>query len=86
MVAGPGLEYQWTGIYQVNCNWPVDAGADGAAQMVDQILRLFPRGLTIGTTDGLQVAIMYVTPIPVRAEGVWFRGAAKISWFSWEHK
>lgn len=82
---GAGITYQWTGAYQVDAVWPADAGADGAAQMVDKILRLFPHGLTISTTDGLQISFNDGTPVPVRQDGAWFRGAASCPWWCFEH-
>lgn len=82
---GAGVTYQWRGIYQVDAVWPEDSGADGAAQMVDKLLHLFPQGLTITTIDGLTIAFHESTPVPVRPDGAWFRGAASCPWWCFEH-
>ena len=84
-IMGAGYVARWDGSYQVDCVWPEDAGSDGASQMTVKILRLFPRGLTISTTDGLQIMFDTATPIPVRPDGAWYRGAARCPWWCFEH-
>lgn len=85
LIGGAGLIYQWRGTYQVDAVWPEDSGADGAAQMVDMLLRLFPQGLTVATVDGLTIAFFESTPVPVRPDGAWFRGAVSCPWWSFQH-
>lgn len=85
-VGGPGNVSRWDGIYQVDAVWPVDAGSDGCAEMVGQILRLFPRGLTLITSDSLLVRFNTPTPVPIRQDGeAWLRGAVRCPWWCQEY-
>jgi hypothetical protein len=85
-VGGAGTMVRWDGSYRVDCVWPQDAGIDGANQLVDMVLALFPRGLTLGTGDDPAIRIVFNAPTPTPAtddgSGVWVRGSVSCPWFA----
>lgn len=85
-VGGAGTIVRWDGMYMVEAVWPQDAGIDGANQMLDKVLALFPRGLTLTTGDTLPITIIFNDPIPTVAKddggGVWLRGHVTCPWFA----
>lgn len=85
-VGGSGTIVRWDGIFHVDCVWPQDAGIDGANQLVDMVLALFPRGLTLYSADSLPIRIAFNAPKPTPAKadgsGIWVRGNVSCPWFS----
>lgn len=81
---GAAGEVEWRGTYQVRCNWPAGTGVGDAAAQVDSILALFPRGLTLTTSDGLQLIFDTPTPRPFAIDGEWLYGVAQMPWFAYE--
>lgn len=84
-VSGPGVVDRWDGIYQVDAVWPVNAGSDGCAEMVGQVLSLFPRGLTLTSSDNRLIRFDTATPVPIRQDGeAWLRGSIRCPWWCLE--
>ena len=83
-IGGAGATVQWDGVYEVDAVWPTNAGSDGCSQMEDTIMRLFPRGLTLNTTDGIFVHFDTPTPLPPRPDGDWYRGCVRCPWWALE--
>jgi Bacteriophage related domain of unknown function len=83
-IGGPGYMLRWDGVYQVEAVWPEDAGADGCYQMQQKLLRLFPRGLTLTTGDGLLIRFDTASLLPARADGAWWRGPVRCPWWCLE--
>ena len=85
-VGGAGTIVRWDGSYIVDCVWPQDAGMDGATQLADKVLSLFPRGLVLLTSDSPAVRVVFNAPAPrAPAEdgsGVWVRGSVSCPWFA----
>ena len=85
-VGGAGTLVRWDGTYHVDCVWPQDAGVDGANQLVDMVLALFPRGLTLASGDSPSIRIVFNAPKPTPAaadgSGVWVRGSVACPWFA----
>lgn len=78
-----GYTAQWSGIYNVDCVWPQDAGAGGCYNMQQTILNLFPRGLTLTTTDGVLVHFDTPSALVVRPDsGAWARGPVQCPWWA----
>ena len=84
-IGGAGYTLQWDGVYQVDAVWPENAGADGCHQMQQRLLRLFYRGLTLVTTDGLQLHFHEPKPLPIQSDGAWIRGPVRCPWWSLEN-
>ncbi len=84
-VGGAGTIVRWDGTYRVDCVWPQDAGIDGANQLVDLVLALFPRGLTLSSSDSSPIRIVFNAPIPTSpaadGSGVWVRGSVACPFF-----
>ncbi len=83
-VGGPGYTTRWDGTYHVEAVWPENAGADGCYQMQQLLLRLFPRGLTLTTSDGLLIRFINSSPLPAKPDGAWIRGPVRCQWWCLE--
>jgi hypothetical protein len=81
-----GYMARWDGVYQVDAVWPENAGQDGCGEMQSQILRLFPRGTTLVSSDGLNIVFEVPEPLPIRPDpgGGWVRGPVRCPWFCFE--
>ncbi len=86
LVAHGGYMARWDGVYEVAAVWPEGAGSDGCAEMQSQILRLFPRGTTLESSDGLAIVFEVPEPMPIRPDGGggWVRGVVRCPWFCFE--
>lgn len=82
--ADGGYMARWDGVYEVAAVWPEGAGADGCAEMQTQILRLFPRGTTLESMDGLFVVFETPTPMIIRPDNGWVRGPVRCPWYCFE--
>lgn len=77
-IGASGYTSQWDGVLQVDAVWPENAGDDGCYAMQQKLLRLFFRGLTLVTSDGLNVHFDTPTALPIRPDpGGWVRGPVK---------
>lgn len=81
---GPGAVLEWDGTYQVSAFWPIGEGRAPAAAVVDSILALFPRGLSLTTTDGTVIKFEASTPIPLITQAPWIQGIARMPFFAHE--
>ncbi|MDE2096243.1 MAG: hypothetical protein KGL39_03290 [Patescibacteria group bacterium] len=81
-VGNGGYMGRWDGLYHVDAVWPEDAGSDGCYSMQGQLLNLFPRGLTLITSDGVRVVFDAPTALPVRPDNAWVRGSCQFPWWA----
>lgn len=79
-----GYLARWDGVLELAAVWPEGAGSDGCAEMQAQILRLFPRGTTLASSDGLQIVFETPEPLPIRPDSGWVRGPVRCPWFCFE--
>lgn len=77
-----GYMGRWDGVYGVDCVWPEDAGTDGCYTMQGELLNLFPRGLTLITSDGLRVVFDAPTALPARTDNAWLRAPCQFPWWA----
>lgn len=76
-IGASGYTQQTDGVLEVAAVWPADAGVDGAYRMQDLILRLFFRGLTLITSDGLMVHFETPSALPARPDNAWLRAPVR---------
>lgn len=72
-----GYMAQWDGVLEVTAVWPENAGDDGCYALQQRLLRLFYRGLTLTTSDGLIVRFDHPTSMPIRPDDAWVRGPVR---------
>lgn len=84
--ANGGYIARWDGVYEVAATWPEDAGTDGCAEMQSQILRLFPQGTTLISSDSLQIVFEAPIALPIVPDpgGGWVRGPVRCPWYCFE--
>ena len=81
---GPDGVAQWSGQYLVKCHAPLGTGLQQQAALVDGVTALFPRGLSLITTNGLSVIFEAPSPKPPLVEAQYVTGIAVMPWFTYE--
>ncbi|MFN3077016.1 MAG: phage tail terminator-like protein [Alphaproteobacteria bacterium] len=83
---GPGESsvVRHSGMFLVACYFPTPGGSGAALAKADQVLDWFPRGLSLGTSDGLQVRFETGSINQPRIEDEWYQVPVSCPWFCLE--
>lgn len=80
ITAGPNGVYQWDGVYQVQCNWPIGAGKQNCLAQSKSVRDLFPNALTLTTANGFFIRCRRATVRPLMQDGAWLRAMVQVPW------
>lgn len=72
---------RYQGVYQVDVFSPQGTGPAAGIALVDEIIELFPRGLSL-STDDITVRVATSSVLPAREEPDWYQIPVSIDWFS----
>ena len=73
--------YEWRGIFQLNCYWPIGGGLEEVLQQRDAARGLFPVGLSIATADSHTIRFFAPSVRPLLQGGAWITGPVQCPWF-----
>lgn len=83
---GPGQysTIEWSGVYQISVYLPSGGGTGAALLRGDTLCALFRRGLSLRTTDGLDVIVFDSTPMPALVDPAWVHVPVQVNWIAYE--
>jgi hypothetical protein len=84
MILSGGYLAEHQGLYRMEAVVPQDAGRPIATQFQTQLLRLFPRGMTLIGSDGAQVNFDAPAALPIIGQEGWYRAPIQCPWYYFE--